>query len=155
MAAPSSISGRCARRLRLPRIKSEFDLTTTARAILPRTYATMYQYSLFHLCASRLASFLSACLVSRPAIPSTEYTSGVKSRRLSRHGAKCFAFLSFSHLLRTFSGSWLRVVLHRLWNKQKSNQNSPPMTSNSSPSTGPRILRPRPPMLWGVQCERH
>ena len=26
---------------------------------------------------------------------------------------------------------------------------------HSSPSTGSRILRPWPPMLWGVQCERH
>ena len=69
---------------------------------LAHTYPTISEYSRFHLCASKLATRLSACLVSRPAMPSTEYMSGVKSLRCSRHGARCLAFFSFSHLSRTF-----------------------------------------------------
>ena len=80
-------------------------------AILARTYPTISEYSCFHLCPSKLAIHLSACFVSRPAMPPTKYAGGVKScRSCSRHGA--LAFFSFSHLSRTFWGSWSGVVLH-------------------------------------------
>ena len=50
-------------------------------AILPRTYPTSSLYVRLHLSERRLAMHFSNARASLHAIPSTEYTSGVKLRR--------------------------------------------------------------------------
>lgn len=94
------------------RISRELE-RTTASAIKTCTYPTISKYSCPHLPANFKAKCLSACRVSWPDIPSTEYTSGVKFLRLrcSRRTLRCLSFFCCS-CLRTLIGSWFHVDPH-------------------------------------------
>ena len=75
---------------------------TSAICILTLTYYTIWEYCRFHLSANILARRFSALRASRPTTPSTEYTRGVKSFRISRQLARYLPFFSF----RDVQGSW-------------------------------------------------
>ena len=71
-------------------------------AIRPRTYPTSSLYERSHLSARRLAIRFSNERASLHAIPSTEYTSGVKDRRRSRHTWRYLFFFCLTCASSTF-----------------------------------------------------
>jgi hypothetical protein len=130
------MKGRLDLRLRLPRCNREFD-RTTASAIRTRTYPTISEYSRLHLPDNREATCLSACRVSRPDIPSTEYTSGVKSLRCSRQASRYLSFFCCLHRLRTLVGSWFRVDRHSVSVILTSKMHRRPLFQNPSTAMSP------------------
>ena len=125
MAYPSLIHGLTTpRRSRLPRM-SRLLARTTASDMRTRTYCTIVEYCFRHFFARRAAIRFSALRASWPAMPSTEYTSGVKSLRCWRQGSRYLSFFSFSWAARTLRKSLPRAeraAVSVIWTSKMANR---------------------------------
>ena len=81
-----------------------FVARRVAMVILVFTQAHVLEYGACHLSASFLASSFTKAFASGAIIPSVDMTKGTKFRLFWRQLFRCFLFLAFSCLSKTFLG---------------------------------------------------